>query len=216
MTHHDGFAPVIDASSMHYSTPSTIRPHTSDWYICTHCDISHDDSAHFGATNDVMVDDSNTYDSTFTSPTVLEDSSTYDSATHALVVPSASDQYVITDPLPRTIEFVTTVSSTRTDTVSQVVLSAVLMLRRWELATCHTTNMHTTALNMTKHAYYSSIFQRHPHETEHLRGAFQCRQNLGPDPIHILIGIDIPNNTMWFVVIQNRNSLTMVSLQTLN
>ena len=45
-----------------------------------------------------MVDDSNTYDGTFTSPTILEDSSTYDSATHALVVPSASDQYVITDP----------------------------------------------------------------------------------------------------------------------
>ena len=38
------------------------------------------------------------YDGTFTSPTVLEDSSTYDSATHALVVPSASDQYVVTDP----------------------------------------------------------------------------------------------------------------------
>ena len=49
-------------------------------------------------THDVIVDDSNTYDGTFTSSTVLEDSSTYDSATHALVVPSASDQYVITDP----------------------------------------------------------------------------------------------------------------------
>ena len=94
MTHHDGFAPVIDTSSMSYSKPSTIRPHTSDLYICTHCDISHDDSAHSGVTtHNVMVDDSNTYDGTFTSPTVLEDSSTYDSATHALVVPSASDQY---------------------------------------------------------------------------------------------------------------------------
>ena len=61
-------------------------------------DISHDDSAHFGATtHNVMVDDSKTYGGTFTSPIVLEDSSTYDSATHALVVPSASDQYVITD-----------------------------------------------------------------------------------------------------------------------
>ena len=99
MTHHDGFAPVIDTSSMSYSKPSTIRPHTSDLYICTHCDISHDDSAHSGVTtHNVMVDDSNTYDGTFTSPTVLEDSSTYDSATHALVVPSASDQYVVTDP----------------------------------------------------------------------------------------------------------------------
>ena len=49
-------------------------------------------------THNVMVDDSNTYDGTFTSPTVLEDSSTYDSATHAQVVPSASDQYVVTDP----------------------------------------------------------------------------------------------------------------------
>ena len=101
MTHHDGFAPVIDTSSMPHSTPSTIRrPHTSDLYICTHCDISqHDDSAHSGVTTyNVMVDDSNTYDGTFTSPTVLEDSSTYDSATHALVVPSASDQYVVTDP----------------------------------------------------------------------------------------------------------------------
>ena len=97
MTHDDGFAPIIDASSMHYSTPSTIRPHTSDRYICTHWDISHDDSAHFGATtHNVMVDDSNTYDGTSTSPTVLEDSSTYDSATHALVVPSAtcSNQYM--------------------------------------------------------------------------------------------------------------------------
>ena len=120
MTHHDGFAPVIDASSMHYSTPSIIRPHTSDRYICTHCDTSHDDSAHSGVTtHNVMVDDSNTYDGTFTSLlTVLEDSSTYDSATHALVVPSASDQYVITDPTSYDIEFVTTVSSTRTDTVS--------------------------------------------------------------------------------------------------
>ena len=99
MTHHDGFAPVIDTSSMSYSTPSTIRPNTSDLYICTHCDISHDNSAHSGVTtHNVMVDDSNTYDGTFTSPTVLEDSSTYDSATHALVVPSASDQYVVTDP----------------------------------------------------------------------------------------------------------------------
>ena len=101
MTHHDGFAPVIDASSMHYSTPSTVRPHTSDLYICTHCDTSHDDSVHSGVTtHNVMVDDSNTYDGTYTSPTVLEDSSTYDSATHALflVVPSASDQYVRTDP----------------------------------------------------------------------------------------------------------------------
>ena len=99
MTHHDGFAPVIDTSSMHYSTPSTIRPHTRDLYICTHCDTSHDDSAHPGATtHNVMVDDSNTYDGTFTSPTVLEDSSTYDSATHALVVPSASNQYIVTDP----------------------------------------------------------------------------------------------------------------------
>ena len=99
MTHHDGFAPVIDTSSMHYSTPSTIRPHTSDLYICTHCNTSHDDSAHSGVTtHNVMVDDSNTYDGTFTSPTVLEDSSTYGSATHALVVPSASDQYVVTDP----------------------------------------------------------------------------------------------------------------------
>ena len=61
--------------------------------------IDHDDSAHSGVTtHNVMVDDSNTYDGTFTSPTVLGDSSTYDSATHALVVPSASDQYVVTDP----------------------------------------------------------------------------------------------------------------------
>ena len=44
-----------------------------------------------------MVDDSNTYDGTFTSPTVLEDSNTHDSVTHSLVIPSVSDQYVITD-----------------------------------------------------------------------------------------------------------------------
>ena len=101
MTHHDGFAPVIDVSSMHHSTPSTIRPHTSDRYICTHCDTSHDDSAHPAGvtTHNVMVDDSNTYDGTFTSPIVLEDSSTYGtSVTHSLVVPFVSDQYVITEP----------------------------------------------------------------------------------------------------------------------
>ena len=44
-----------------------------------------------------MVDDSNTYDGTFTSPTVLEDSNTHDSVTHSLVVPPVSNQYVITD-----------------------------------------------------------------------------------------------------------------------
>ena len=69
-----------------------------------------------------MVDDSNPYDGTFTSPTVLEDSSTYDSATHVLVVPSASDQYVITDPtsydrvrnciLPYSIQYPTDMSNT--------------------------------------------------------------------------------------------------------
>ena len=62
---------------------------------------SHDDTAHSPVslgTHNVMVDDSNTYDCTFTSPTVLEDSSTYDSATHAIVVPSARDQHVIADP----------------------------------------------------------------------------------------------------------------------
>ena len=106
MTHHGGFAPVIVASSMQNGsqyastcTPSTIRLHTSDWYICTHCDTSHDDSAHPGVTtHNVMVDDSNTHDGAFPSPTVLEDSSTNDSATHSLVVPSVCDQYEITDP----------------------------------------------------------------------------------------------------------------------
>ena len=106
MTHHGGFAPVIDASSMHNSsqyastcTPPTILPYTSGWYICTHCDTSHDDRAHPGVTtHNVMVDISNTHDGAFTSPTVLEDSSTYDSATHSLVVPPVSDQYMMTDP----------------------------------------------------------------------------------------------------------------------
>ena len=106
MIHHGGFAPVIDASSMHNGsqyastcTPPTILPYTSGRYIYTHCDTSHDDSAHPGATtHNVMVDNSNTHDGAFTSPTVLEDSSTYDSTTHPLVVPSDSDQYVTTDP----------------------------------------------------------------------------------------------------------------------
>ena len=106
MTHHDGFAPVVVASSMHNgsqytctSTPSTVRPHTSDRYICTHCVMPHDDSVHLGATtHNVVAHDSNTHDGACTSPTVLEDSSTYDSATPTLVVPSVSDQYVITDP----------------------------------------------------------------------------------------------------------------------
>ena len=39
-----------------------------------------------------------THDGAFTSHTVLDDSSTYDSVTHSLVVPSVSDQHVITDP----------------------------------------------------------------------------------------------------------------------
>ena len=84
----------------HYAstcTPSTIHPHTSDQYFCSHCDTSHDDSAHPGllTTHDVMVDDSITHDGAFTSPTVLEDSSTNDSATHSLVVASVSDQYLV-------------------------------------------------------------------------------------------------------------------------
>ena len=107
--HHDRFAPVVVASSstMHNgsqyactSTHSTVRPHTSDRYICTHCDMPHDDSAHLGATiHNVVAHESNTHDGAVTSPTtVLEDSSTNDSATHYLVVPPVSDQYVITDP----------------------------------------------------------------------------------------------------------------------
>ena len=107
MTHHDGFASVVVAPSMHNgsqytctSTPSTVRPHTSDRYICTHYDMPHDDSAHLGdTTHNVVAHDSNTHDGACTSPTVLEDSSsTYDRVTHSLVVPSVSDQYVITDP----------------------------------------------------------------------------------------------------------------------
>ena len=52
MTRHDGFAPIVVASSMHNgsqyastSTPSTVRrtpPH--QWPVhCTHCDMPHDD-----------------------------------------------------------------------------------------------------------------------------------------------------------------------------
>ena len=94
MTHHDGFAPVVVASSMHNgsqyastSTPSTVRPHTSDRYICTHCDMPQDDSAHLVATtnNAVLAHDSNKHDVAVTSPTVLEDSSTHNSGvTHSL------------------------------------------------------------------------------------------------------------------------------------
>ena len=63
------------------------------------CDMPHDDSAHLGATtHNVVAHDSNTHGAV-TSPTVLEDSNTHNSVTHSLVViPSVSDQDVITDP----------------------------------------------------------------------------------------------------------------------
>jgi hypothetical protein len=83
--HHDRFAPVIVASLMHNgsqyasstSTSSTVRPHVSNRYICTHCDMPHDNSAHLRATtHNVMAHDSNTHDGAVISPsTVLQKAS---------------------------------------------------------------------------------------------------------------------------------------------
>ena len=69
------------------TTPSNVRPHTSDRYICTHCDMPHDDSVHISATTHNLQLTTHNSQRTMvrvTSPTVDQDKSTQDNTTHSL------------------------------------------------------------------------------------------------------------------------------------